>query len=266
MTGQEFEFLLYAVDEGRHVATVTLNRPRYRNALSRRLSEELDEAFALAAADDRVAVIVLKAAGTSFSSGHDLGTPEELADRETRPWGDSSRDRYLRSHSIDVDRLLRIRNNPKPTVAAVQGHCIFAGWMLASAMDVIIAGEGAQFLATHFQYFSVPWDMGVRNAKGALFENRFLSADEAHRMGLVYRVVPDDRLEAEVDAYADRVAASDSFRNRIMKRAINGVEDQNGFASYIETAHTLMMAGSGDNQMRDPSDGRVNSIVAQAKA
>ena len=82
----------YRVDE--HVARVTANRPRYRNAQSRRMLEELDVAFGRAVDDANVRVIVLNAAGDHFSGGHDLGSPDELADRKERPLGAGLRGRY----------------------------------------------------------------------------------------------------------------------------------------------------------------------------
>ncbi len=259
-TGPVFAFIAYEVNQVRGVATVTLNRPRYRNALSRRLSEEVETAFHLASQDADVRVIVLAAAGKSFSSGHDLGTPDELADREDRPVGSTVRGRFDHATEVDVERLLRLRATPKPTIAAVQGDCIFAGWMLASAMDVIIATDDARFLATHFQYLSVPWDIGVRNAKGLLFENRFITAQEAHALGLVYRLVPAARLDEEVRSYTDRVASIDPFRARMMKRALNHVEDMQGFPAHVQAAHAFMTVAIADPEFRPRADG----IVAQA--
>ena len=173
-----------------HVALLTLDRPEYRNAQSRRLLEELDAGFARAVEDTEVRVIVLRAEGDHFSAGHDLGTPEELADREERPTQEGLRGRYKRSWDNNVDKTMRWRNLPKPTIAAVQGYCIFGGWIIASGMDVVFAADDAMFLPTNFQYFSVPWDLHPRKAKEILFESRFIGADEAEQLGFVNRVVP----------------------------------------------------------------------------
>ena len=61
----------------------------------------------------------------------------------------------------------------------VHGHCIYAGWMLASAMDVVFAAEGTQFLPTNFAFFSVPWDLGARRALHLMYDNRFVDARQA---------------------------------------------------------------------------------------
>ncbi len=168
--------------EGR-VARLVLNRPKYRNAQSRILIEELDDAYARAGKDESVGAIVLMGEGDHFSAGHDLGTPDELADREERPIGEGLRSRYRRSWDMNIDPTLRWRNIPKPTIAAVHGYCIFAGWIIASASDVVFAAEDAMFLPTNFQYFSVPWDLHVRKAKEILFESRFIDAHEAEELG-----------------------------------------------------------------------------------
>jgi enoyl-CoA hydratase len=258
----DYTDLLYVADRDRRIATVTLNRPRYRNALSRRLMAEISRAFEVAAEDDAITAIVLKGTGETFCAGHDLGSPEVAAERAANPWPADPPARFKRAFR-EVEQLLRLRDIPKPTIAAVQGHCIFAGWMLASAMDVVIAADDAKFLATHFQYFAVPWDLGVRNAKGLLYENRFLDAAEARELGLVYRVVPRDELDAAVDAYAARVAENDPFQLRSMKMAINAVQDQAGFRTHMAASLAQMMLGTG--QSRNGAARRQHPAVARAR-
>ncbi|MFB3106217.1 MAG: enoyl-CoA hydratase-related protein, partial [Pseudomonadales bacterium] len=152
----KFEFIEYEVVA--KVARITLSRPQYRNAQSRRLLEELDAAFAAAGADSNVHVIALFGSGDHFSGGHDLGTQDEKDDRSERPLQAGLRGRFDHSRENFVEKTLRWRNIPKPTIAGVQGYCIFAGWMVASAMDIIYAAEDAMFLGSNFQYFSIPWD------------------------------------------------------------------------------------------------------------
>ena len=123
-------------DDG-YVRRVITSRPQYRNAQSRRLLEELDDAFAAAAEDTDVRVVVLLGDGDHFSGGHDLGTPEEKADRERRPRQEGVRGRFHHSRESFVNKTLRWRDLPMPTIAGVQGYCIFGGWMVASAMDII---------------------------------------------------------------------------------------------------------------------------------
>ena len=231
-------------EQAGRVARLILDRPAYRNAQSRVLIEELDDAYARAANDDSVGVIVLLGEGDHFSAGHDLGTPEELADRKERPAQEGLRGRYKRSWDMNIDPTLRWRNIPKPTVAAIQGYCIFAGWLIASASDVIFAADDAMFLPTNFQYFSVPWDINPRKAKAILFESRFIDAEEAAELGFVWQVVPRARLESVAMEYAARVAENDPFQLRMIKLAINQVQETQGFTSHIQGAHALHMLSS----------------------
>jgi enoyl-CoA hydratase len=218
------------------VARVILNRPRYRNAQSRLLLEEMDDAFVRSVNDDEVRVIVLSGEGEHFSAGHDLGTPEEKADQEARGMPAEGHGVYKRLRKIYLENTMRWRNLQKPTIAMVQGYCIFGGWMIASAMDIIFASEDAMFLPSHFQYFSTPWDIGPRKAKEIIFEHRFVTASEAHAQHFVNRIYPRDRLEEETLAYANRVAENDPFVVRSSKFSINHMMDTMGFASEVEVA------------------------------
>jgi enoyl-CoA hydratase len=238
----DYEFIDVSVSNG--VARFTANRPEVRNAQSRRLLEELDGAFVRAAADPEVRVIVLLGAGDHFSGGHDLGSAEELADREARPLQKGLRGRFDHSREHFVDKTLRWRNVPKPTIAAVQGYCIFAGWLVASAMDIIYAADNAMFLGANFQYFSIPWDMHPRRAKELLYESRFIDAEEAQALGLVNRVFAASELEAATLEYAERIARNDPFQLRMIKMAVNQMQDGQGFQAHISAAHAMHILSS----------------------
>ena len=246
------------------VAQVTLNRPHYRNPIGRLTIEEMDHAFTEAVSDDEIRVIVLRAEGEHFSSGHDLGTPEKIADDEERPYHSGARGRFERSWELYIDYGFRWRNLPKPTIAAVQGICIWGGWMVASAMDIIFAAEDARFLGSNFQYFCVPWDIGIRKAKEILFEPRFIEAREAQALGFVNRVLPRDELDEEVMAYASRIAENDSFSLRMTKININIAQDMQGYTNHIVAVHTKPGNGSGFQGLQLPSGERRLAPVEQA--
>lgn len=233
----EYEHISYQPGK---VARIILNRPRYLNAQSRLMREEMDDAFARAVADDEVGAIILSGAGEHFSSGHDLGTPEEMADRKERGFPADRSGRYQRARALAMENSLRWRNLPKPTIAMVHGYCIFGGWIFAAAMDIIFASEDALFLPSQVQYFSIPWDIGYRKAKEILFEHRFMPAWEAYQHGLVNRVFPKEKLEEETLAYAERVADNwlrDPARVRTFKFSINHMMDTMGFTSELEAAY-----------------------------
>jgi enoyl-CoA hydratase len=220
------------------VGRITLNRPRYRNAQSTVLLKELDRAFEEAADDDEVKVIILAGAGDHFSAGHDLGTPDERENPDSYFNTKGLKNRHSGSWRLFLDNTLRWRDLPKPTIAQVQGYCIFGGYMFASAMDLIVASEDAMFLPSLTQYFSAPWDVGVRKAKEILFQSRFINAQEALRTGLVNLVVPRGELEQETLVLAKQIAETDAFTLRLMKFAINLAQDEMGFRNAVRNAHS----------------------------
>lgn len=234
-----YKTVIYETND--RVAKITLNRPRYKNAQSRVLLEELDAAFSAANDDEDIRVIILAGAGENFCSGHDLGTPEEKEDMLARPFPKGVRGEYQRSRQMFLDNTLRWRDLDKPTIAMVQGYCIFGGWMFAAAMDLIVASEDAMFLPSLLQYFSIPWDLPMRKAKEILFQSRFVTAAEAERLGFVNAVVPREKLEAETFALANRIAESDRFTLRMLKYACNQAQDAMGFHTAIRNAHSHHM-------------------------
>ncbi len=182
------------------VATITLSRPEAANAQSSRMITELDAAFDRAEADDEIRVIVLGADGKHFSAGHDLkeilAGEEEWAAKRATPEGKLEHERIMY-----WDKLLRIRDCPKITIAAVQGVCSAAGLMLAAMCDLIVAGDDARFSNPVARMSGVgvelliePWELGPRRAKEFLLCATTLDAFDAQRMGLVNRVVDRDDL------------------------------------------------------------------------
>jgi enoyl-CoA hydratase len=227
----EFQDITYVVEGG--VGVITLNRPTYRNAQSYRMLDEIDAAFDLARTDEAARVVLIRGAGGVFSTGHDLGTAEGMAYRKAlgaKP-GIQTYDQFKK---YNLDLLLKWRNFPKPTLALVEGYCIYAGWMLAAAMDVVFAAEDAEFLGGFVEYNSIPWDIGVRRAKELCFESRFISAVEAAGYGLVNRVLPKVDLEREAFAWARRVAENSPEALRMAKIQMNKAQDAQGFTQALE--------------------------------
>jgi enoyl-CoA hydratase len=260
------EYRHIEVERRDRIAVIRLNRPRYRNAQSRVMLEEMTAAFAELDLDNSVRVIVLAGAGEHFSAGHDLGTPEEAEDARTKPFGSGALGRINRSWHLYVENSLRWRDVKKPTIAQVQGYCIFGGFLIASCMDIIIAADNAKFLPSHLQLFTAPWDLGVRNAKRILFENRFIHAPEAHALGLVSEVVPAAELEATVMAQAERWAENDLLTLRMLKQSINGAQDAMGYRNALHAAHSTYMvlevSRTEREGERDPAERRLGGVAA----
>jgi enoyl-CoA hydratase len=261
--------VLYAVADG--VATVTLARPKYRNAQSVRLVRELDAAFTRAREDDAVRVVVLAGEGSSFSAGHDLGSPEDIDEVDWRATA-STRAVGARSFDLYSELTMRWRDLPKPTIAAVQGNCIYAGWSIASAMDIIIAADDSRFLPHLSEFFTLPWVTGPRRAKQILFANRPLSAEQALDFGMVSEVVPAAELTARVRDLARQIAANDPALVRLIKGAVNNVEDTMGFAATIRASQAYNVLGyhgvqgHGDEDDDDPTtvEGKRIGLVGEA--
>jgi enoyl-CoA hydratase len=261
-----FKDILYSTD--RSVATITLNRPQYRNALGYRMLDEIDAAFAGAGADKSVRVVVVRGAGGNFSSGHDLGTAEALdykAALGAQPGTIQAYDQFKR---YNLDLHLRWRNFHKPTIAMVEGYCIYAGWMLAANCDIVFAASNTEFLAGFVEYMSIPWDVGIRKAKELCFESRFISAQEAHDYGFVNRVIVPSDLESETYGYAHRVAENSPDALRFAKIQMNKAQDAQGFTNALEDSlgdYQAMMYLLGTEQMRVGGQRRLLTVDLAVK-
>lgn len=205
---------------------ITLNRPEVLNAQGYELLAQVDQAFDLAQADQAIRVVIVRGAGGVFSAGHDLSPGQQR--------GDDPLERYNEFKKYNLDLLLKWRDFPKPTIAMVDGYCIYAGWMLAAVMDLVFASDRAQFLGGFVEYNSIPWDLGFRKAKEICFESRFMTAAECQADGFVSRVFPAEDLERETRAFARRVAENHPFTLRMTKLQINKAQDAQGFRSLLE--------------------------------
>jgi enoyl-CoA hydratase len=261
-----FKDILYSTDGG--VATITMNRPKYRNALSYRLLDEIDAGFELAGADKAIRVVVLRGAGGTFSSGHDLGTPEALEYRKALGAEPGTIEAYDQFKKYNLDVHLRWRNFPKPTIAMVEGYCIYAGWMTAACCDIVFAASNAEFLAGFVEYMSIPWDVGIRKAKELCFESRFISAKEAHDFGFVNRVLAPEDLERETYNFAHRVAENSPDALRFAKIQMNKAQDAQGFTNALEDSlgdYQAMMYLLGSEQMRVGGQRRLLTVDLAVK-
>jgi enoyl-CoA hydratase len=216
------------------VATITLDRPDAANAQSTRLIEDLDACFDAAAADDAVRVVVVAAAGKHFSAGHDL--KEILAGEEAWAAKRATPEGKLEHEQVMYwDKLLRIRDFPKITIAAVQGVCSAAGLMLACMCDLIVAADDAKFSNPVLRMSGVgvellvePWELGPRKAKEFLLCSQTFTAEEAERYGLVNRVVPRAELASSAREMADTVALVPPLTASAVKDTINHTLDLQG--------------------------------------
>lgn len=244
------EHVLY--EKSNEIVVITINRPRQRNVISRRVYAELDQAFARAEADDDVKVIVVTGAGEHFGGGHDLGTAESLAEMPDFPRDMSPLGRVKAMDSGVYWRMHdRWRNVGKPTIAMVQGYCIMGSWMLAASCDLIVASDDARFAdrsvrwgGVHHEYATHFIDLGVKKAKEALWTGDFVSAAEAERAGMVNRVVPRERLRDATMWLASRIALNDLYSLKMSKMSMNQAADVLGHNAAIRASSNLWLVGA----------------------
>lgn len=218
--------LIESVKDG--VAVLTMNRPDRLNALSRPMLDAMLEALARLAEDGAVGVVVLTGAGRGFCAGGDVKAMAEGG--ETMGVTLEERAQALRSR-METSRWLH--EMPKPTIAMVRGAAAGAGLSLAMACDMRIASDSARF-GTAFARVGYSGDfggsffltqlVGTAKARELYYTADLVDAQEAHRIGLVNRVVPDARLEEETMALASRLARGPRIAYRYMKRNMNAAE------------------------------------------
>jgi enoyl-CoA hydratase/carnithine racemase len=208
MTAAATDLLLR--DDAAGVATLTLNRPAARNALSLALLEALETTLAALAADRAVKVVVITGAGPGFCAGHDL---RELTEARNDP--DRGQAFFETTMARCAAVMQAVATLPKPTIAAVNGIATAAGCQLAASCDIAIADERARFCTpgVNIGLFcatpAVALSRAVprRDALEMLYTGELIDAAHAHRIGLVNRVVGEGRALAEAQALAARIAA-----------------------------------------------------------
>jgi len=218
--------LLELVKDG--VALLTLNRPDRLNAMSRPMLDALLETLPRLAADPEVGAVVLTGAGRAFCAGGDVKAMAE--GRESEGTTLEERAQALRAR-MEVSRWLH--EMPMPTIAMVRGAAAGAGLSLALACDLRVAGDTARFAPAFARVgysgdFGGSWFLtrlvGTAKARELYYTADILDAQQALRLGLANRVVPDARLEEETLALARRLAGGPRVALRYMKRNFNAAE------------------------------------------
>jgi 2-(1,2-epoxy-1,2-dihydrophenyl)acetyl-CoA isomerase len=216
----ELETLIVDREDG--IATVTMNRPARKNAANGTMWRELQAVFADLGADLHVRVMVLTGAGGAFCSGADLGDPSDVAGRPGDP--------YLVQMRALADVALQLHRFPKPSIAKVGGVAAGAGMSMALGCDLVVAGESARFsqifskrgLSVDFgSSWLLPRFIGIHRAKELAFFADIIDARQAAEFGVVNRVVPDDELDAFVEAWARRLAAGPPLALSLTKTMLN---------------------------------------------
>jgi methylglutaconyl-CoA hydratase len=232
--------ILYSVDGA--VARITLNRPEKRNALSDELIGLLKDTLALAAEDEKVRVVLLAGAGQDFCSGADLAAFDRTAEAGVLD--------HLATARELADLFLAIRHHPKPVVAAVRGRALAGGCGLATACDLILAAESAQFGYPEVKIGFIPAmvmailrrSVSEKRAFELLTTGDSIGAREAQNIGLINRALPDATFEAGVEEYVERLAAKPASAVSLTKSLLYHIDGMTFDAAIEAGARANAMA------------------------
>ncbi|MDC3981671.1 crotonase/enoyl-CoA hydratase family protein [Polyangium jinanense] len=231
-----YKTLLYRA-EGR-VARITLNRPDRRNAITDEMPGEIRAAVERANDDDGVHVLVLDGAGASFCAGYDLTLFAEGEGRtigiQNMPWDPMLDYRLMKRFTDDFMSLWR---SYKPTICKVHGHAVAGGSDIALCCDLVVMAEDALIGYPPARVWGCPttamwvYRLGVEGAKRMLLTGDLVNGVEAKAMGLVLDAVPAERLDARVEALAERMSGVPRNQLMMQKLLINQAYENMGLAN-----------------------------------
>ena len=250
-----YKYIIYE-KEG-NIARITLNKPEKMNAFSFLGGDDADEfhhAFADAAEDDDIKVVILKGSGKAFCVGHDLSKVGFVYGMGTGQPGErrpSQRIRLWTDKSGFHDKMMRLFLHPKITIAQVHGYAIAGGMGLALNCDLIVAAEDARigfteqrlgFAGSAAGVISLVRSIGLKRTMDLLLTGRVIDGKEAARIGLVTKAVPADKLDEEVERLAKAMTLLPRDGIAIGKATRHLIYEQLGLLSdfvYIYYSHTF---------------------------
>jgi enoyl-CoA hydratase len=218
-----YETILYEPSDG--IARITLNRPEKLNAISWQMQEELQQALWQADRDPAVHVVTLRGAGRSFSAGYDISPPPGEGATHAASGHTMERDVWFLEQATRMRMTLWEMH--KPVIAGIHGHCLAGGTDIAFLCDIVIAAEDSKIGYPPVRALGSPvnhmWTylVGPQWAKRLLLTGDTISGAEAERIGLVLKAVPRERLDAELDDLAGRMALIDVDLLAANKRIVN---------------------------------------------
>jgi enoyl-CoA hydratase len=243
------EALILADDPAPNVRRLTLNRPAKRNALSNALRGDMFAALEAADRDPEVRVVVIRGAGTCFSSGYDLAGVGKL------PFHTAGNQGQWARHV--VEGCFRMWDMAKPIIAQVHGWCLAGGSELAFACDLVYVAEDAQIGYPAVRTMSPPdnqyhaWIMGMRAAMELMLTGDSISGLEAVRLGYANRAWPLDQLEEQTLAMASRIAKLDPELAQLNKRLVHRQMEAMGMRAGLRAGTDLHALGWHTNASRE---------------
>jgi len=221
------------------VCTITLNRPSVYNSFNQTMAFQLQATLDACSKDDSVRVIVITGEGKAFSAGQDLG---EATDNEGPTLTSIVRDHY---NPI----ILKIREIEKPVIAAVNGVAACAGANIALACDITFAKKSASFIQAFSKIglipdsggtFFLPRLIGMQKALALMMTGDKVSAEEAEKLNMIYKVIDDDDFSSEITRFSEQLAMMPTRGLGLTKRAVNlglfnSLEDQLELEEKLQT-------------------------------
>ena len=253
----EYETIVYEKDGP--VARIVLNTPEKANIQTARQVWDMDEALALAADDDDVKVLVLKANGAGFCAGHAIVSRGEMA--EVYPTTGPTPERtWLRHHyGLFLWPPLRLFEFPKATIAQVHGYCVGGGTVYGLLTDLTVASDDAYFQMPLPQGFGLPgaqtmiepWVlMNFKRAAEYLFLAPTIPADQALEWGMVNRVVPRADLETTVEEMARTISQMPLTTILATKQGLNRAWEMMGMRVHLQQSTDLVALCSGASDVQ----------------
>ncbi|HLW53809.1 MAG TPA: enoyl-CoA hydratase-related protein [Candidatus Angelobacter sp.] len=232
--------VLYEVQNG--VGRITLNRPEKRNALDRELIEQLRDAIASSARDEKCRVALITGAGKDFCSGADLAGLEKTTQAGVL-------DNMADARRM-ADVFLMMRNHPRPVVAAVHGRALAGGCGVATACDIILSTEAAQFGYPEVNIGFVPAmvmailrrSISEKTALEMVVGGEVISAGRAYEIGLVHRIYSDEHFHDEVESYVTRLASKSASAVMLSKRLLYNMDSMSFEAALSAGVDTNAIA------------------------
>jgi methylglutaconyl-CoA hydratase len=219
---ESMEYQTIQLSRGGGIATITLNRPEKRNAISFQLVGELLAALDELEQSPDAQIVILTGTGKAFCAGLDLEELKSLLGK--------THEQNLEDSKRMAQLFRRLYDFPKPTIAAVNGAAVAGGTGLATMCDFTLATPDAKFGYTEVRIGFVPaivssmlvWQVGHKIARDLLMSGRMFNAGEAHRYGLVNEVVEAERLMDRARQLAGELMQNSPSSMRATKQLING--------------------------------------------
>ncbi len=212
----DYSTLVFSKDKG--VGTITLNRPKQKNAINDVMIKELSDLIKAIAVDDEVKVVIVTGGTEYFAAGADINLVQSV---------DSPMKAYDFSRTSPISDLDKLE---KPSIAAISGFCLGGGLELALACDLRIASDSSVLGQPEINLGIIPGSggtqrltriVGMAKAKELLYTGDIINAAEAHRIGLVNKVVSVDKLMDEVNKMAAKMAGKPAMAMKVTKVVVN---------------------------------------------